>query len=446
MILFISDAHAHNIPISDGILIEQAKRYGGQIGISTFEFKYSSGWLEKFKKRHNLSAKTMSGEKASSDLANLKTHRNDLTIITAQFDPNDIYNFDETALFYRLKPNRTLASCIISGSKESKDRITIGVCVNSTGTDKCKLVMIGKHEKPRCFGKNLNSSSIVRYFWNKKAWMTVEIFTKWLFEFDKRFNKKVLLLVDNASGHSVSDENKQKLKNVVLHFLPPNTTSILQPCDAGIINSLKCHYKKLLIHSYLDSIKEINKILEPTVKDAMFMIHKAWKNVTVDTIFNCWSHCQIIGKTNTSSRSITTGEESVEDTIAKGLDKLKKYFYEEHKIDADMDLQEFIDFEKGVPTGERLTTEDIVSIVLGEKNLTTTCVENDDEDDNINVETTKSYTIHDAKNCLAILQSYFEECLHFNSNDLDLLDNIKARLIEQHELNKKQVNLHMFLK
>ncbi len=106
----------------------------------------------------------MSGEKASSALANLPTHRKNFTKITEKFDPNDIYNFDETALFYRLKPNKTLASCRIAGSKESKDRLTIGVCFNSTGTDKCKLVMIGKHEKPRCFGKNFNSSSIVRYF------------------------------------------------------------------------------------------------------------------------------------------------------------------------------------------------------------------------------------------------------------------------------------------
>ena len=33
-------------------------------------------------------------------------------------------------------------------------------------------------------------------------------------------------------------------------FLPPNTTAILQPCEQGIISSLKCHYQK-----------EVNKLL-----------------------------------------------------------------------------------------------------------------------------------------------------------------------------------------
>ena len=103
MILFISDAHAHNIPISDDILIEQAKRYGGQIGISTFEFKYSSGWLEKFKKRHNLSAKTMSGEKASSDLANLKTHRNDEFILQSYFEECLHFNSNDLDLLDNIK-------------------------------------------------------------------------------------------------------------------------------------------------------------------------------------------------------------------------------------------------------------------------------------------------------------------------------------------------------
>ncbi len=93
--------------------------------------------------------------------------------------------------------------------------------------------------------------------------------------------------------------------------------------------------------------------------------------------------------------------------------------------------------------------EDIVSIVMGECNSATSNDENEDEDDDIDAEivseTTNSFTYSDAKKSLTILQSYFEQCLHFNSSDLDLLDNLNARLMEQHELNKKQVNLHMLL-
>jgi hypothetical protein len=48
---------------------------------------------------------------------------------------------------------------------------------------------------------------------------------------------KFYCCIDNAPVH-ITNENIQ-LSNVTLHFLPPNTTSHLQSCNAGIINSFK---------------------------------------------------------------------------------------------------------------------------------------------------------------------------------------------------------------
>jgi hypothetical protein len=44
-------------------------------------------------------------------------------------------------------------------------------------------------------------------------------------------DSKVLLLLDNAPGHP----NKLNHPNVKVIFLPPNTTSLIQPIDQGII-------------------------------------------------------------------------------------------------------------------------------------------------------------------------------------------------------------------
>ena len=57
----------------------------------------------------------------------------------------DIFNFDETALFYRLQPNKTLASHSVKGDKVNKERLTIALCTNVTGTFKCKAVVIGRY-------------------------------------------------------------------------------------------------------------------------------------------------------------------------------------------------------------------------------------------------------------------------------------------------------------
>ena len=48
------------------------------------------------------------------------------------YDPQDIYNMDETGLFYRLLPNSTLATGPVSGKKNQKERITVAQCANAT--------------------------------------------------------------------------------------------------------------------------------------------------------------------------------------------------------------------------------------------------------------------------------------------------------------------------
>ena len=120
----------------------------------------------------------------------------------------------------------------ISGKKKDKSRISIGLCINMDGSEKLNPVVINKYLNPRCF-KGVNISELpVRYYANSKAWMTGLVYSDWLKSFNlKMCGRKVLLLVDNAPTH-VDIE----LSNVHVHFLPPNTTSHLQPLDVRFIH------------------------------------------------------------------------------------------------------------------------------------------------------------------------------------------------------------------
>lgn len=63
--------------------------------------------------------------------------------------------------------------------------------------------------------------------------MTTDIFTKYLRKLNGAFqragDRKVAILLDNASVQQV----KESFSNIKLIFLPANTTSKLQPLDAG---------------------------------------------------------------------------------------------------------------------------------------------------------------------------------------------------------------------
>ena len=101
-----------------------------------------------------------------------------LQLILKDYSREDIYNFDETALFYKLGPNKTLATQKTFGRKRNKERIQISLCTNAVGNRKCKLLVIGKSAKPRCFDNKFKVEKFVDYFFNQKAWMKHDIFAE----------------------------------------------------------------------------------------------------------------------------------------------------------------------------------------------------------------------------------------------------------------------------
>lgn len=72
--------------------------------------------------------------------------------------------------------------------KKNKERITAMVCANMSGTNKLPLLVIGRASNPRCF-KHVKSLP-VEYYSNKKAWMTLEIFTEWVKKLEKKMLRK----------------------------------------------------------------------------------------------------------------------------------------------------------------------------------------------------------------------------------------------------------------
>ena len=149
-----------------------------QFGYSTDDFKCLSGWLSRFKDRHGIVFRQVCGEAAAIRKDSMDPWLTQtLPEILTKYRPCDIYNADETGLYWRLLPDRTLAkkgeTC--PGGKKSKERVTILVAGNMDGSDKLPLLVIGKCTKPQCF-KNARHLP-VKYTSQKKALMTSSQFT-----------------------------------------------------------------------------------------------------------------------------------------------------------------------------------------------------------------------------------------------------------------------------
>lgn len=221
--------------LSDDLVLEKALRLREQLRINENELQLSNGWLSKFKERNSIRSRTLHGESGSVCETTLKAAQTQIQSIIANYSPDDVFNFDESALFYRLPPNKTLATIQLRGRKKVKARVTIALCSNASGSEKMKMLVIGSAKSPRCFKGIAVAKKAVEYFASPMAWMNTTIFNKWLRKFNLLMHgRRVLLLLDNASSHKAMCEHK----NVEIVFFPPNMTSRIQPLDAGVYLSV----------------------------------------------------------------------------------------------------------------------------------------------------------------------------------------------------------------
>ncbi|GBC08026.1 hypothetical protein RclHR1_07870009 [Rhizophagus clarus] len=76
------------------------------------------------------------------------------------YNPEDIWNGDETKLFWKMELSRILARDPISDHKKKKSQVTIFCAVNATGTEKMILLFIHKYKTPHETQEKLDSITV----------------------------------------------------------------------------------------------------------------------------------------------------------------------------------------------------------------------------------------------------------------------------------------------
>ncbi len=116
----------------------------------------------------------------------------------------NMFNFDETAMYWKMTPDKGLSHDQISGTQKAKVHLTVAPCCSASGTDRQPILLIETAARPLAFraaGVNTNAMDF-QWYHNGSAWMTgaiMELFLRWL---NLQMScQRVLLVMDNFYAH-----------------------------------------------------------------------------------------------------------------------------------------------------------------------------------------------------------------------------------------------------
>lgn len=246
---YIRAMNARSYPVNRGIVTAYAKvitntKYKMHELPKKDRLTFSDGWLTDLFKRIGVQSRHLYGENSSIGLtsANIVSELEKIEKLYEPYDTRDIMNFDETGIYYEQHPTtRTICEKPMGGSKESKNMFTIGLLTNYEGPYKGHPIVIERKQTSKTATKKhalyrkttcIGQSHYVEYNTTPSAWMTTKVFRKHIKRLNSSFvyaKRKVAILENNASLHKLTEE----FSNIKLIFLPANTTSKLQPLNAG---------------------------------------------------------------------------------------------------------------------------------------------------------------------------------------------------------------------
>ncbi|XP_023227669.1 tigger transposable element-derived protein 1-like [Centruroides sculpturatus] len=223
-----------------------------------------------------------------------------------------VHNKFSTGLFWKCMPNCTYITKEeknIPGHKPMKDRLALLLGANASGDMKLIPLLVYHSENPRAFKKNSIIKEKLPVMWrsNKRAWVTQALFKEWLFEVcapsikdyfqTNELPLKALLLLDNVPGHpkDLEDNLLEDFPWLTVQFLPPNTTSLIQPMDQEVIAGFKKLHIRALFCQCFEACQFSSTMTLKTfwkekfdILEAIRLIQKAWSEVTQRQLNSAW--------------------------------------------------------------------------------------------------------------------------------------------------------------
>lgn len=375
-----------NCPVDQNTVCFQAKQIFEKLKDEAGEmakdetFKASNGWFSRFKSRCNWHSIAESGEAASADkeAASLYPEKLKAMIDEGGYTSQTIFNVDETGLFWKKMPKRTFIAReekTFPGFKAAKDRLTVMLGANAAGDFKLKPLLVYRSENPRALKNKSKAGLPVIWKSNRKAWVTASLFEDWFGHHfipeverycqSKQIPFKVMLLIDNAPGHPPATLTSFDPR-VKVEFLPPNTTSLLQPMDQGVIKTFKAYYTRRSFAHLHKAMRQNNELSvkefwkQFNILEAVRIIGESWDEISQKTLNGVWKKlCPFFFSTETQAEAVP-GPDEISNVIKDVVELGRQINLE---VDSD-DVQELLDSHN-----EELTIDELITMREQEENI-----------------------------------------------------------------------------
>ena len=252
-------------------------------------FCASEKYIDKFMERYKISLQTPHLSRRSKiDAEYEQTFLSRMHVLLDEYQPNRIYNADETSWRLVCLPEKVL-SPIGSGEAKLSTNANVKACVtavfviNAAG-ESFPIWVLEKGKTERCVRKYGDISDVV-FCHTTNGWVKEEITIRLLEEIRNHAgDDAACLILDVYSAHRTESVLKRAKKlKIELIFIPAGGTGKYQPLDYRLLGEMKSRAKRLFM---LLASKNCDRNI--THHQSILLLKEAWKSISTENIRKSW--------------------------------------------------------------------------------------------------------------------------------------------------------------